>query len=171
MAVTEKTPITFWLSKLLLIGMGLLAFAAIVLGFTAVMMMFPNGFQEQIFAGVSASKPMVSPSQMALMCAGMVIIAAAWFFVLKKLRAVVLTVRDGDPFVPENIKRLRHIWLIIALAEIFRMVMHAMGSVQNNGGADIDIRLGTWFLVFVIATLAEAFRYGAELRREQELTI
>jgi len=44
-------------------------------------------------------------------------------------------------------------------------------SVTEASGATIDIRLGTWFLVFVIAALAEVFRHGAVLRRDQELTV
>jgi len=36
---------------------------------------------------------------------------------------------------------------------------------------DLDIRFTSWFLVFVIATVAEVFRYGAALRQEQKLTI
>jgi len=35
----------------------------------------------------------------------------------------------------------------------------------------LDIRVGTWFFIFIIAAISEAFRYGAALRAEQELTI
>jgi hypothetical protein len=35
----------------------------------------------------------------------------------------------------------------------------------------IDIRIGTWFFIFIIAAISEAFRHGAALRAEQELTI
>jgi len=41
----------------------------------------------------------------------------------------------------------------------------------TEAAATIDIRLGTWFLVFVLAALAEVFRHGAVLRRDQEFTI
>ena len=44
-------------------------------------------------------------------------------------------------------------------------------NVSETVTSSIDIRLGTWFLVFVIAALAEVFRHGAVLRRDQELTV
>jgi len=39
------------------------------------------------------------------------------------------------------------------------------------GEVTLELRPGTWFVVFVIAALAEVFRHGAELRRDAELTI
>ena len=48
----------------------------------------------------------------------------------------------------------------------------AMGSAGDaESGKILGIRLGTWFLIFVIAAISEAFRHGAALRAEQELTI
>lgn len=166
-----KGPIPKLLSVILLVGMIFLALCVALLAFVCLMMAFPNGLRDQIFAGVDAAKPMVSPQNMALVCLGMLVIAGAWFFVLKSLRRVVSTVIAGDPFVPQNISRLRRIWVIIALAEIFRMFIHWLARVNATGASETDFRLETWFLVFVVAALAEAFRYGAELRRDQELTI
>jgi len=161
------------LSGLLMIGICLLAICCFILAAFGLFILIPSGLQDQFFAEIDHSNlPSTSATGLAIACFGGAIVAGAWLFVLKILRKVVQTVIDGDPFVPENISRLRRIWVIIAAAEIFRMVIHGMSSLQGNGGsADIDIRIGTWFLVFVIATLSEAFRYGAEMRREQELTI
>ena len=105
------------------------------------------------------------------------VIAVGWFFVLGLLRRVVTTVIHKDPFLPENISRLRTIWIIIAATEIFRMI--AMFIVSGNvDGSRLDIRIGTWFFIFIIAAISEAFRHGAALRAEgaalraeQELTI
>jgi hypothetical protein len=169
----ETTPITHLLSGLLRVGAWLLAASFLILTGFGLFILIPTEFQQQFFAGVDHTNlPATSASGLAIACFGGAIVAAAWFFVLKLLRKVVGTVIGGDPFVPENISRLRRIWVIIAAAEIFRMAVHWMSSLQGaDGTADIDVRIGTWFLVFVIATLAEAFRYGAEMRREQELTI
>lgn len=159
------------LSGLLWLGMAFLAISFAVLAFVTLIMLFPNGLRDQIFAGVDAAKPMVNPQNMALICLGMLVIAAAWFFVLRSLRKVVGTVIAGDPFVPENISRLRRIWVIIAASEVFRMFIQWLAKVNATGASETDFRLETWFLVFVVAALAEAFRYGAALRRDQELTI
>jgi len=99
---------------------------------------------------------------------GAAVIGAIWFFVLRILRKVVKTLLDGDPFVPENISRLRMIWIVIALAEILRIII---ANLATHGEVTLELRPGTWFVVFVIAALAEVFRHGAELRRDAELTI
>ena len=62
-----------------------------------------------------------------------------------------------------------------------RPVPDSCGDDSGDGGHHVqvvapaetgmDIRIGTWFLVLVIAALSEAFRQGAEMRAEQELTI
>jgi len=92
---------------------------------------------------------------------------------LKLLRGVVKAVIHGDPFLPENIARLRNIWVIFAVTEVFRMIASFVigGSRQNADGSHLDVQLGTWFFIFVIAVISEAFRHGAALRAEQELTI
>lgn len=102
------------------------------------------------------------------------IIAGAYLYVVRILRAVVKTLLSGDPFVPENISRLRVIWIVLAISEVFRMIIHSPATSSLRAGVEadlIDIRLGAWFLVFVIAALAEVFRHGAELRRDQQLTV
>jgi len=91
-----------------------------------------------------------------------------WLFVLSVLRKIVRTLLNGDPFIPENISRLRLIWIVIALSEIVRIIIV---NITGDGEMVMDIRPATWFLVFVIAALAEVFRHGAELRRDAELTI
>jgi len=62
------------------------------------------------------------------------------------------------PFVPANISRLRSVWIVLAAFELFRMISRNFLAVEIDAlsvteasGATIDIRLGTWFLVFVIA--------------------
>lgn len=95
---------------------------------------------------------------------GGAIICAGYLFVVLILRKVGKTLLAGDPFVPENISRLRLIWILIAVTECVRIGM----SVVTG---ETDIRLGTWFLVFVIAAMSEVFAHGAELRRDAELTV
>lgn len=102
------------------------------------------------------------------------IIAAAFALIAILLKRLLATLMAGDPFVPENINRLRKIWIILALTEAFRMVASTMITVMEPSDAmtlDLDIRFTSWFLVFVIATVAEVFRHGTALRQEQQLTI
>ncbi|MEP6342761.1 MAG: DUF2975 domain-containing protein [Maricaulaceae bacterium] len=102
------------------------------------------------------------------------LIAGAFIVIAYLLKRLLVTLITGDPFVPENINRLRKIWIILALTEAFRMVASTMITVMEPSDAmtlDLDIRFTSWFLVFVIATVAEVFRHGAALRQEQQLTI
>ena len=91
-----------------------------------------------------------------------------WLVVLNILRKIVGTLLAGNPFVSDNISRLRTMWIIIALSEIMRIILV---NASSAGEMIIDLRAGTIFLVFVIAALSEVFRHGAELRRDAELTI
>lgn len=156
---------------IIFLGRFILAVAAILIIVAAIWMVFSDNLQDQLHMSIGGEN---RPNRYILpaMCLGMAIIALAWFWVLHMLNKVVETLIAGDPFVPTNINRLRRMWIVIALTEVFRMaiVSFPVLSVSGNDEA-FPIRIGTWFLVFVIATLAEAFRYGAALRRDQELTI
>jgi len=115
----------------------------------------------------------IEPLTLMWRCVTGLIVAVGWFFVLKLLRGVVNAVIHGDPFLPENIARLRNIWIIFAVTEVFRMIaIFFMGGTDGTEtGSLLGVRLGTWFLIFIIAAISEAFRHGAALRAEQELTI
>jgi hypothetical protein len=78
----------------------------------------------------------------------------------------------GDPFHPDNVRRLRVIGLVLALLEIDRYVFGALGRfVLHRTGETGGLNLTAWFAVLVIVVLAEVFREGARLRRDAELTI
>ena len=126
-----------------------------------------KGLNGEESVGLSRQTLVLSALSGALIAGSFVIIA----YLLKRL---LFTLMQGDPFIPENINRLRKIWIILALTEAFRMVASTMISFMDPNDAmslDLDIRFTSWFLVFVIATVAEVFRHGTALRQEQKLTI
>lgn len=90
------------------------------------------------------------------------------------LRRIFMTLTAGDPFHPENVRRLRLVGMIFGGLEIGRylvaagLAMMMPGQVKTVEGA---LNLTTWFAVLVIFVLAEVFREGARLRNEAELTI
>jgi len=135
----------------------------------ALIMAIPSEFRESLLAEAKTSP---DPSMFLGRCLAGAVLAAGWFFVLKLLRKVVSAVIHGDPFLPENVARLRNIWVIIAATEFFRMfTYYFIGANDVVDGSRLDIRIGTWFFIFIIAAISEAFRHGAALRAEQELTI
>jgi hypothetical protein len=93
--------------------------------------------------------------------------------IVQRLRRVFGAMTAGDPFHPDNVRRLRVIALVLALIEINRYLFSALDhfvlSIRRSGGVNLDPT--PWFAVLVIVVLAEVFREGARLRREAELTI
>jgi len=93
--------------------------------------------------------------------------------IVQRLRKVFGAMTAGDPFHPDNVRRLRVIALVLALIEINDYVFGALDHFVL--GAKIptgfSLNLTAWFAVLVIVVLAEVFREGARLRRDAELTI
>lgn len=169
----SDAPMAKMLSVILIFGQMLLVIGFICLIAMTLIMLIPSDFRTEFIADLPAS---LEPSTLAGRCLATAVVALGWFFVLHLLRRVVRAVIHGDPFLPENVSRLRTIWIVIAATEIFRMIALFFTGGPNDGlggidGMHLDIRIGTWFFIFIIATISEAFRHGAALRAEQELTI
>ncbi len=165
-------PIAKMLFVILIIGQGLLALGFICLIAMTIIMIIPSGFRTELISDLPET---LETSNLAGRCIASAIVFFGWFFVLHFLRRVVRAVVHGDPFLPENVSRLRLIWIIMAVTEIFHMAaIFINGSPSAAEGINVmrlDVRIGTWFFIFIIAAISEAFRYGAALRAEQELTI
>lgn len=161
----------------LMIVMAIVGILALLFGLG---FLLSDGFYNWAFGSIDVSdlnghtQDGVSRQTMILSAFSGALISGAFFFIARLLKKLVATLITGDPFVPENISRLRKIWIILALAEAFRMVASTMISFMEPTDAmslDLDIRFTSWFLVFVIATVAEVFRHGTALRQDQQLTI
>lgn len=169
-------PVTSSLILFLRVVQALMLMGLVILAIAAMIFLFDTPLRLWLL-GNSETTNLPSMGRLAFACATGAITAAAWLAVLSILIRVIRTVQMGDPFVEANITRLRMIWMIIAATEVLRIIVHffanisvgALGVAPAETG--MDIRIGTWFLVLVIAALSEAFRQGAEMRAEQELTI
>ena len=99
---------------------------------------------------------------------------AAIMFIVSRLRRIFATLTAGDPFDPENVRRLRTIGVMLAALEVGRYpvaIGAAMIAPSEIVRARMGVNLTAWFAVLVVFVLAEVFREGARLRREAELTI
>ena len=117
------------------------------------------------------------PLTRSLMVFGLGSVAAyfgGFVLILRNLRKIFRTLTLGDPFQPDNVRRLRQIGVILAVVTggvfIAQMMMArvAPGVLSPQGFSDL---LTPVFSVLVVFVLAEVFREGARLRRESELTI
>ena len=98
-----------------------------------------------------------------------------FMLILRSLRRIFRTLTIGDPFHPQNVRRLRQIGLTLAvvtggvwLAQGFVAARLAPGVMEPQGVGEL---LTPIFSVLIVFVLAEVFREGARLRRESELTI
>ena len=94
--------------------------------------------------------------------------------IVHRLRRIFATLTAGDPFRPENTRRLREIGLFLSLIVAAQFATQYVGSRIAPGAIEAPgfTQLMTpLFSVLVVFVLAEVFREGARLRRESELTI
>lgn len=97
------------------------------------------------------------------------------YIVLKRLLAIVETVREGDPFVTANAARLQAIaWGLLAI-QILSMVIGGIAKAVALPGRPIDIDAGFsangWLAVFLTFLLARVFAEGARMRDDLEGTV
>ena len=98
-----------------------------------------------------------------------------FMLILRSLRKIFRTLTIGDPFHPDNVRRLRQIGVILAvvtggvwLVQGLVAARLAPGVMDPQGFGEL---LTPLFSVLIVFVLAEVFREGARLRRESELTI
>jgi hypothetical protein len=108
-----------------------------------------------------------------ILCVGGMIVCAY-------LRGVFSTLVAGDPFVPDNARRLRAIAFTVAIMEVLRLavsllshlLLNLFGVTQPEGMTmAISANLSVWFSVLTLIVLAQVFHEGAALREEQKMTI
>lgn len=97
------------------------------------------------------------------------------YFFLKKLLAIVDTVRVGDPFVPANAQRLQSIaWVLVAL-QLLGFVIDTVGKSLSTPGHPVELDAGFsingWLAVLIAFVLARVFAEGARLREDLEGTV
>jgi hypothetical protein len=94
---------------------------------------------------------------------------------LRRLLAIVETVREGDPFLIINAERLKTIaWTVLGLEVLhFVIGMIARSISTETHPLDIDWKFnGTrWLVVLFLFVLARVFEQGARMRDDLEGTI
>ena len=97
------------------------------------------------------------------------------YLILKRLLAMVETVRRGDPFVAANAQRLQAIgWVLLAL-QLLSIVIGAIGKAVSTSAHPVDLDAGFsingWLAVLLTFILARVFAEGTLMREELEGTI
>lgn len=97
------------------------------------------------------------------------------YLILKRLLAIVGTVREGDPFVAANAQRLQAIgWLLLAL-QLFSLVIGAIAKAVSTPAHPLHLDAGFsvngWLAVLLTFVLARVFAKGALMREDLEGTV
>lgn len=97
------------------------------------------------------------------------------YAVLRRLLAIVKTVREGDPFVAANAARLQSIaWALLAL-QILSLVIGAIAKSISSPAHPVDLDAGFsvngWLAVLLTFLLARVFAEGTLMREDLKGTV
>lgn len=114
-----------------------------------------------------------------------VVVALRWWIVvgwavfpllhqlIRKLIAMLDTVAAGDPFVPDNAKRLTRIaWLLLGL-QVMHLVHGGFAKLLSSDEAPITWKFSWsgWVAVLLVFILARVFEQGTRMRADLEGTV
>ncbi len=97
------------------------------------------------------------------------------YVVLKRLLAIVETVRAGDPFVVANAHRLQAIaWALLALqllSLVIGAIAKAISTPERPFDFDAGFSINGWLAVLLTFVLARVFAEGTRMREDLEGTV
>jgi hypothetical protein len=97
------------------------------------------------------------------------------FVVLKRLLAIVDTVRDGDPFVAANADRLQAIAKALLALQLLSLVIGTIAKAVSTPAypvkVDAGFSIGGWLAVLLAFLLARVFAEGTHMREDLEGTV
>jgi hypothetical protein len=95
--------------------------------------------------------------------------------ILKRLLAMVKTVREGDPFVATNAQRLQAIAWTLFVLQIVGIAIGAIGKAVSTPAHPVNLNAGFsingWLAVLLTFLLARVFEEGALMRDDLAGTV
>jgi hypothetical protein len=95
--------------------------------------------------------------------------------VLKRLLAIVETVRAGDPFVAANASRLEAIARALLALQLLSLVIGAIARTVSSPAHPLNLKAGFsingWLAVLLTFLLARVFAEGTHMREDLEGTV
>lgn len=140
---------------------------ALLLGWSFLM---PGWPERALGFDIVAKYPLVPVGLRAIVVIG-IIGAAVVHTILRRLLAIVETVRGGDPFILLNARRLDAIaWSVLAL-EVLRMIVMAIAAAVWEPGRLGGFTFAPWLAVLLLFVLSGVFAHGARMRADLEGTV
>ena len=166
---------------LTIFAQGVLVLIAVVLLIGAPLVIF---FEDAIIAEAIASGETIEgplPVSALLGFSGVAVLAVAMmgaFFA--KLRAIITSVGDGDPFEPANAERLNLMaWLLLGV-EVVSIPVAGFGlwlsrwfdqAENTDVTIDVGLNLTSILMIIILFILARVFKHGAAMRDDLEGTV
>jgi hypothetical protein len=93
--------------------------------------------------------------------------------VLQRLRAIVQSVRDRDPFVAENSERLRFMAWAMLVWQLLSLLFGGFARLWSPEDARIEwsFSIMGWVTVLLLFVLAQVFEAGTRMRQDLEGTV
>ncbi|MBD2843471.1 DUF2975 domain-containing protein [Erythrobacter rubeus] len=160
---------------------GLMALAGVVV---TIMIPVVLLFRDEINAEIAEEHAELVTSIPTMPLVGLFVIIVAvvalTFLFFGKLRAIIGTVGERDPFVPENASRLNAMaWLLLAV-QVLLIPAAALGLfiaewADQIEDAEISVDAGVdltgILMIITLFILARVFKHGAEMREDLEGTV
>jgi hypothetical protein len=119
---------------------------------------------------VAATHPWVGDALRMVVVIG-IVGAAIVHTILRRLLAIVDTVRAGDPFIVANAVRLESIaWRVVSL-EGLRLLVGVIVRLSGKPFEPDAFSFTPWLAVLLLFVLAGVFRHGARMRADLEGTV
>lgn len=164
--MTVLVTVVMWISAII----GLIGIPILGLGLLA----SQSGGEAQV-SGIHALSEGVTSGQLILGLLGLIIMVPGLIFLCVQMRRILLTLVEGDPFVPENASRLSRIGLTLAIMELLRlgtiMVVRTIPGLFDGTLPRLSTQLVLWASVAALFILSQVFREGTRLRDEEKMTI
>jgi hypothetical protein len=97
------------------------------------------------------------------------------YVILKRLVAIVETVRSGDPFVAANAYRLQAIaWTLVGLQLLslaVAAIAKAISTIEHPFHFDAGFSVSGWLAIILMFVLARVFAEGTLMREDLEGTV
>ena len=91
--------------------------------------------------------------------------------ILRRLLAIVDTVRGGDAFVASNAQRLSAIAWSVLTIELMRLAVLAISGAVALPGKMTGLSPTPWLAVLLLFVLSGVFAHGARMRTDLEGTV
>lgn len=131
---------------------------------------FIEGWPQRPLGNFASLHPQLPNGLRAIVAIG-ALGAAVVHAILRRLLAIVDTVRGSDPFIVENARRLDAIAWSVAALELLRLMVGAIASAVWEPGRLGGFSFAPWLAVLLLFVLSGVFAHGARMRADLEGTV